>query len=293
MTLIPVPSKLIKEYPRRGPMQQYRFAEATAFLCFRCGVSKRAKLQTIYKDNWSLRLCNGCYGYLLSIYKVKASTSADDERTEALATVLLSSVTRDQQREAEKLIRHSHERANQLSEKALRFIATSNYVAQSLSKMSDLDWSAATIGFCKAVEYEVIYQIIAPVRAAVNPSKLADDKRDKDFGRIARHCVGSAPAPELGTIAHFLQTAIHSKSRRESSHLLNSFFKVIQKWPRSNWILEPAGLCAALLTLTRDFRNRAAHIDELSEADYNECKDLVIGPTGVLWQLTMASEPHR
>ncbi len=293
MTLIPVPSKLIKEYPQRGPMQQYRFAEATAFLCFRCGTSKKAKLQTIYKDNWGLRLCNGCYGYLLSIYKVKAGTSADDERTEALATVLLSSVTLDQQREAEKLIRHSHERANHLSEKALRFIATSNCVAQSLSKMSDLDWSAATIGYCKAVEYEILDRIIAPVRTAVNPSKLAEDRRDKDFGRIARHCVGSAPAPELGTIAHFLQTAINSKSRRESSHLLNSFFKVIQQWPRSNWILEPAGLCAALLTLTRDFRNRAAHIDELSEADYNECKDLVIGPTGILWQLTLTSEPYR
>ncbi len=293
MTPIPVPSRLIKEYPRRGPMQQYRFAEATAFLCFRCSASKKAKLQTIYREDWSLRLCNGCYGYLLSIYKVKAGTSADDERTEVLATVLLSSVTRDQQLEAEKLLKHSHDRAHRLSEKALRFIATSNCVAKSLSKMTDLDWSAATIGYCKAVEYEIIDRIIAPVRDAVHPSKLADDKRDKDFGRIARYCDGSAPAPELGTFAHFLQTAINSKSRRESSHLLNSFFRVIQKWPRSNWILEPAGLCEALHTLTSDFRNRAAHIDELSEADYNECKELVTGPNGILWQLTLTSEPHR
>ena len=134
MTQIPVPSKLIREYPRRGPMQQYRFAESTAFLCFRCGTSKKAKLQIIYKDNWSLRLCNGCYGYLLSIHKVKAGTSADDERAEDLATVLLSSVTSDQRRQAEELIRRSHEQAAHLSEKALRFIATSNCVAESLAR---------------------------------------------------------------------------------------------------------------------------------------------------------------
>ena len=293
MTLIPVPSKLVKEYPRRGPMQQYRFAEATAFRCFRCGASKKAKLLTIYKDTWNQRLCNGCYGYLLSIYKIKAGTSADDERTDALGTVLLSSVTRDQQREAERLISQSYERANHLSEKALRFIATSNCVAQSLSKMSNLDWSAATIGYCKAVQYEIIDRIIGPVRAAVTPNELGDDRKDKDFGRIAGHCEGSAPAPELGTFAHFLQTAINSKSRRESSHLLKTFFKVIQQWPRSNWILEPAGLCASLLTLTRDFRNRAVHIDDLTEADYDECKDFVIGPAGVLWQVTLTSEPHK
>lgn len=293
MTPIPVPSKMVKEYPRRGPMRQFRFSEATAFQCFRCGASKKAKLQTIYKNDWNLRLCNGCYGFLLSIYRIKAGTSTDDERTDALATLLLSLVPRDQQREAERLTKRSHERADHLSEKALRFIATSNCVAQSLSNMSDLDWSAATIGYCKAVEYEIIDRIIAPMRAAINPSELADDKRDKDLGRIAKHCAGSGPAPELGTFAHFLRTAINSKSRRESSHLLKTFFKVIQHWPRSNWILEPAGLCASLHTLTRDFRNRAAHIEELSEADYNECKDFVIGPSGILWQVTLTSEPLK
>ena len=67
-----VPSEIIKSYPTRGPLQQYRFATATAFNCFRCGTSKRAKLITIYADDWSRRLCNGCYGNLLSVYKIKA-----------------------------------------------------------------------------------------------------------------------------------------------------------------------------------------------------------------------------
>lgn len=293
MILIPVPSRLVNEYPRRGPMQQYRFTEATAFHCFRCGVSKKAKLLTIYKDDWNQRLCNGCYGYLLSIYKIKAGTAAYDQRADALAAALLSLNTRDQQREAERIIRQSHERASHLSEKALRFIATANCVAQSLSEVSDLDWSAATIGYCKAVEYEIVDRIIAPLRAAVSLYELAEDEKDKDFGRVARHCAGSAPAPELGTFVHFLQTAINSKSRRETSHLLKTFFKVIQQWPRSTWILEPTGLSAALLKLSCDYRNRAAHIDELTEIDYKHCRDFVIGPAGILWQVTLATEPYK
>jgi len=65
--LQPIPSQIEKEYPLRCPLCQYRFKEATAFHCFRCGVSKKAKLITIYAHDWNRRLCNGCYGRLLSI----------------------------------------------------------------------------------------------------------------------------------------------------------------------------------------------------------------------------------
>jgi hypothetical protein len=39
-------------------------------------------------------------------------------------------------------------------------------------------------------------------------------------------------------------------------------------WPGSQWLLKPAGLNAALRTLTAKYRNRAAHTDELGKADY-------------------------
>ena len=68
----PVPSTAIKTYPPRGPMQQFRFADVTAFECFRCGQAKKSKLLTIYSGDWNRRLCNGCYGRLLSLYDIKA-----------------------------------------------------------------------------------------------------------------------------------------------------------------------------------------------------------------------------
>lgn len=100
----PIPSQLQKEYPARGPLQQFRFKEATAFYCFRCGTSKKAKLVTIYGQDWNRRLCNGCYGRLLSIHEIKAGTGEDDEKAEALANLLLSSLNTDQKRELQRLI---------------------------------------------------------------------------------------------------------------------------------------------------------------------------------------------
>lgn len=102
----PVPSTLTKTYPKHGPLQQFRFAEATAFKCFRCGISKKSKLITVYSGDWSRKLCNGCYGRLLSLYEIKAGTEPEDLRAEQLADALLSIVPVDQQRQAELLFRH-------------------------------------------------------------------------------------------------------------------------------------------------------------------------------------------
>jgi hypothetical protein len=99
----PVPSTITKTYAQRGPLQQFRFAESTAFRCFRCGDTKKSKLITVYNSDWSKRLCNGCYGRLLSLYEIKAGTAADDQKAEELAAALLWAVTLDLQRQAESL----------------------------------------------------------------------------------------------------------------------------------------------------------------------------------------------
>jgi hypothetical protein len=134
----PVPSTVTKTYPRRGPLQQFRFAGATAFRCFRCGASKKSKLITVYQGNWSRRLCNGCYGRLLSLYEIKAGTAADDERAEQIAAVLLSLVAIDDQRHAERLLLASETRASRLSPETLRFLATAEHVAASSARNRNL-----------------------------------------------------------------------------------------------------------------------------------------------------------
>jgi hypothetical protein len=290
----PVPATIVKTYPPRGPMQQFRFSEGTAFRCFRCGDLTKTKLIAIYSGDWARRLCNGCYGRLLSLYEIKAGTAPDDERADALASVLLSIVAIDNQRKAELLFRASEKRANILSPETLRFVATAEHVAGQLGADPQLEWSPAVIGLCKAAEVEVVGRILRPLSVRTSHEDLDADKSDKDIGRIAAFCADSTRRPpELGTFAHFLQTVIHSQQRRQSSPLITSFLGLAAEWTGSYWLLDPNGLHQALGELTSKFRNRAAHIDELGKQDYVNCRELVIGAKGVLWNLVVSTERHK
>jgi hypothetical protein len=214
----PAPSTITKTYPPRGPLQQFRFADSVAFDCFRCGDSKKSKLITVYGGNWSKRLCNGCYGRLLSLYEIMAGTAPEDERTEAIAAALMTMAAEDEVRQAEKLFRTSEERAERLSAEGLRFIATAEFVAGQLDASPQLEWSPAVIGLCKALETELVSRVLKPLARLAAREDLTADKGDKDFGRIAAYCSGLAhKPPELGSFSHFLQTVIHSKQRRETS----------------------------------------------------------------------------
>lgn len=290
----PVPSSVTKTYPQRGPLQQFRFAEGTAFRCFRCGATKKSKLITVYLGDWSRKLCNGCYGRLLSLYEIKAGTAADDQRAEQLADALLSLVTIDQQRQAQRVFVASEKRAEALSPEALRFIATAEHVAGQLESDAQLEWSPAVIGLCKAVEAEVVGRILRPLAIMAGSQDLSGDKNDKDIGRVAAFCVDpQRKPPELGAFAHFLQTVIHSKERRQTSRLIRCFLRLAGEWTGSTWLLDPEGLHRALTVLTGTYRNRAAHIDELARGDYLGCREVTIGSNGVVWKLALSTERHK
>ena len=288
------PAKIAKTYPARGPMQQFRLAEISSFRCFRCGDTKRSKLITTYNGDWSSRLCNGCYGRLISLFDIKAGSRPDDERSEALAHALLSAVNLEAQRRAERLYRAANERAERLTPSTVRFIATAEHVGAELQSEPHLEWSPAVIGLCKAIELEIVSRILTPLAKRCDGADLREDVRDKDFGRVAQFCRDQTrPPPELGAFAYFLQTVIHSKRRRETSAVIQAFLQLARDWVGSSWVLDPASFLSSLDTLTRNFRNRAAHIDELGKTDYLECRELTIGKTGIMWQLLESTEPHR
>ena len=289
-----IPSTVTKTYPKRGPLQQFRFIEATAFRCFRCSSAKKSKLITVYSGDWSRKLCNGCYGRLLSLYETKSGTGAEDKRAEQLGYALFFLVTVDQQRQAERLFRASDNRAAALSSEALRFIVTAEHVAGQLASNAQLEWSPAVIGLCKAVEVEVVGRILRPLAAFAAGEDLSSDKSDKDIGRVAAFC--SEPErkpPELGAFAHFLQTVTHSKQRRHTSKTIGCLLRLSAEWTGSTWLLEPKGLCQMLTLLTTSYRNRAAHIDELAREDYLGCRDIAIGVEGILWKLILSTERYK
>ena len=290
----PIPSSLTKTYPARGPLRQFRFAESSAFRCFRCGNTKKAKLIAVYSEDWSRKLCNGCYGRLLSIYDIKAGTEPDHSRANQLANLLSALITVDQKREADREFCLADRRSEALSAEARHFIATAEYVAGHLETQANLEWSPAVIGLCKAIEMEVVSRVVIPLKAVVVNEDLYEDKQDRDMERIAKFCAGLRPTPpELGTIAHFLRTVIHSKRRRQTSPLIRCFLRLIADWVGSTWLLAPDGLCGSLAILTTQFRNRAAHVDELSAGDYVECRELAIGTHGIVWKLLLSTERHK
>jgi hypothetical protein len=290
----PVPSTVTNTYPQRGPLQQFRFAESTAFRCFRCGDTKRSKLITVYGGDWSKRLCNGCYGRLLSLYEIKAEARPENDRAEELAATLLSAVAVDDQRQAERVYRTSERRTEYLSPESVRFIATAEHVAGQLQAMPQLEWSPAVIGLCKAVEAEVISRILVPLADKAGGADLSADKSDKDIGRVAAFCADpTRKPPELGAFAHFLQTVIHSQQRRATGTLIRAFLRLAGDWTGSNWLLDPTAFHHSLALLTTNFRNRAAHVDELGREDYLGCRELVIGNHGIVWMLLAATERHR
>jgi hypothetical protein len=263
---------------------------ATAFTCFRCGESKKSKLITIYSADWSKRICNGCYGRLLSIYEIKAGTAPDDRRAEELAAVLLSSVTAEDQREGQRIFRASEKRLEYLSPNAASFVTTAEFFARQLPSGPYLEWSLPVMDLCKAIEAETVHRVIEPLARQCADLDLAPDEHDEQLHRMAVFCIDpSRNPPELGAFAYFLRIAVHSQKRRTTSKLLGAFFELATDWVGSDWLLRRDGLLEALNELTAKFRNRAAHIDVLSKDDYVACRGLVIGSEGMLWRLILAT----
>lgn len=192
---------------------------------------------------------------MLSLYEIKAGTASDDERADKLAVALLSIVSVDAQRQAERLFKVVETRADRLSEERLRFIASAAYVAKHLEANPQLEWSPAVIGLCKAVEIEVVRRILQPLATHLAGSDLSVDRADKDLGRIAAYCADVLRKPLVeGAFAHFLQTIIHSSHRRATSALTAGFLRLAANWTGSNWLLDVNGLHAALVALTINFQ---------------------------------------
>jgi GH24 family phage-related lysozyme (muramidase) len=284
---------VVKSYPPRGNVQQFRLEAVLSFICFRCGLKKTSKLISVYRQDWGQLLCNGCYGRVLSIYDVQAGAKPEDEKAEALGQLLVRLADAEQQKIAFARSSISANRAAWLTDHSQRFIGTAEYVAQQLGTAPSFDWSPAVIGLCKAFESELIQRVIEALRTAVAGKDLSADQTDKDFGRIAKYCAGNSPTPpEIGTIGHFLNTVAHSRTRMATSAFLQEFRLMLSRWPRSMWLIDDRGAIEQMATLTKHYRNRAAHIEELSSSDYAACFQLVVGENGMLWKLIEATTPE-
>jgi hypothetical protein len=179
-------SEVIKAFPPRGPMQQFRLRVPTAFVCFRCQLPKKSKLIAVFRSDWDRLLCNGCYGRLLSIYEITAGSGSDDSKSQELGGLLETLVSEEEARLGLALSAIAEERSRLLSTAAQRFLGSSEYVAKSLAPRTDLEWSPAMIGLAKATEAEFVFRLIEPLRRTLVGCDLTADVEDKQYGRVAK-----------------------------------------------------------------------------------------------------------
>lgn len=289
---VPFRFEIVKHYPPRGPLRQHRLAKATAFACGRCGGDKTAKLISTINDTWEPLLCNGCYGWLLSVWKIKSGTLDDAERETELARLLREQVTEDQVHRAKALLSDLDGRFARLSPEAMTMLATSEAVADGFEgrAATELDWSAAVIGLCKAVELEVVRLLASPLRQSTVGVDLSADRADPAFRHMVDFCTGRKHIT-LGQVAHFIGTL--AKSPRSGGPLAQAMRLLSSRWPRSDLLFDPTGLIGSLHELTRRYRNPAAHTGVLSRSDYLACLNLVRGAHGILPQLLDAVAPVK
>lgn len=163
-----------------------------------------------------------------------------------------------------------------LHKQTVAFLTTARKVALAFHGAPDFDWSSGVLPLRKAFELETIERLLRPLSRACKGKDLAADMADHDLGRVARFCTDSRfKPPELGTIGHFLVTAIHSRRRSKTSNLLKAFHNLVQSWPNSLWLVQETGLTTALKRLVNDFRNPAAHLAKLDEDRFTECQRFV------------------
>lgn len=286
---------LVKVYPRRGQLQQYRLDRSVSFPCIRCGQVKTSKLVATYGADVTLRICNGCYGWLLSVYELKHGSLAIADRAEALSQALLLLASESEARDAARRARLRADPVGVLDRRTVRFMGTSLLIAERLADV-DVDWSVAVIGLCKALELELVLRLIDPLRGVVETRNLTVEREgpDPELSFLARYLLRPQldHAPELGWIARFMTTVIRSERRAASSPLIQGFRARLLRMPGSLWLTSPEA-AAAVSEIAQTFRNPAAHTQEMSRVDFDRCQGAIIGQPGLLWMLVEATATRR
>jgi hypothetical protein len=234
-------------------------------------------------------LCNGCYGYLLRLYEIKAGTEPDDVKAELLADQLGEIVALAAARDIVRKGSYPRDPEQVLTDDSLRFLASAERSAGGLEEDTP-EWSGPIIYLCKLVERELVERFLRPLQASCTPEDLADELDDPDLASLARWCAGKAKPPELGKLRHALITVARSKRRAETSAVIRAVTQQAGLWSLGGWLLDANGLPSLLSDLTNRYRNDAAHLGVIGPADYQRCRTLVIGNDGLVWQLIDATQ---
>ena len=92
----------------------------------------------------------------------------------------------------------------------------------------------------------------------------------------------------MGAIARFLTSAATDARSRAPSQLGRLFRKLLDASPKPEWLGDPGALAAEIKEFTRDYRNPAAHGEEIARVAGQRCLTYVAGDGGLLWRVVYA-----
>lgn len=287
---------VMKRYPSRGNLELIRYDSNAPFECWRCRKTKVSRLQAIVNLERPRIICNACYGYLLSLAEIKAQNIELWLKAEQIHDLTIKEVSAKQAAQA---VEKQEQRLKQywkfLSHQARLFIGTAEYLYERMTDRDDLDFSPLVIELVKCFEHQCITGFLEPLKnRGMNESptegEVSADCQDKDFGRMAKYIFGrEMHPPELGTIAYTLATFIHSEKRIHESKFLKILNTHISSCRDADYFSNQERFAAQVSKLTQSYRNPAAHVGSMSKLAFEECRAMLMGPSGILWQLVTAT----
>jgi len=275
--------------PARGDVQQFRLTRAVKFNCIRCGQTKTSRLIALLGNDTAHPLCNGCYGNILSRHPAPRGAASTDSRAKALAVEVEVSIER-----AEAVGRRlAAEHGLRLTTLGDRHLGTARIVADHLEGFDaafPVLWSPVVSALSSSLETELRYRVIDRMRDVLLARSGPELSLPGEYAKFAAYCSAQPGSGrmEMGAIAHFIARAAADARGDSPTQVGRLFRKLLETSPKAEWVGDPGALAAEIGAFTREYRNPAAHGEEIARDAGQRCLTYVAGDRGLLWRIAYA-----
>ena len=280
---------VVAALPSRGDVRQYRVTRSVQFRCVRCGRAKTARLIALLGNDTAHPLCNGCYGNILARHPAPRGSNSSDSRARAVAVEVEVSIER-----AEEVGRRiAVEHGLRLTPLGVRHLGTARIVADHLDGLDagvPVLWSPVVSALSSSLEVELRYRVIDRMRDVLLAGSRRDMNLPSEYAKFAAYCKAEPGSGrmEMGAIARFLSLASTDARSATPSQIGRLFRKLLEASPKAEWLGDPGALAGEIGAFTREFRNPAAHGEEIDRAAGQRCLTYVAGDGGLLWRIAYA-----
>jgi hypothetical protein len=275
--------------PPRGDVRQYRLTRSAQFRCIRCGRPKTARLIALLRDDTEHPLCNACYGNILSRHPAPRGSDRTDSYADAMAVEVEVSIRRAMAVGR----RLAAEHGLRLTELGERHLGTARIVADHLGSLDDtlpVLWSPVVSALSSTVEVELRHRLIDRMRDVLLARSALIGDLPGEYTKFVAYCKAKPGSGrmEMGAMARFLASVAIDSRQATPTQVGRDFRKLLETSPKAEWLGDPNGLATEITAYAREFRNPAAHGEEIGRDVGRRCLAYVAGDDGLLWRVVYA-----